>query len=79
MTPTQLKELKDQPKDFLYKSFIRPIISPWGALVLFVMNKDGSHRMCIDYHQLNKVTIKNKYPLPWIDDLLDNSKGKDTF
>ena len=71
MAPAELKELKEQLKDLLDKGFIRPSISPWGAPVLFVRKKDGSLRMYIDYHQLNKVTIKNKYPLPKIDDLFD--------
>ena len=63
MAPTELKELKAQLKDLLGKSFIRPSVSPWGTLVLFVKKKDGSLRMWIDYRQINKVTIKNKYPL----------------
>ena len=60
-----------QLQDLLDKGFIRPSTSPWGALVLFVKKKDGSLRLCIDYRQLNKVTTKNKYPLPRIDDLFD--------
>ena len=71
MAPIELKELKEQLKDLLDKGFIRPSVSPWGAPVLFVRKKDSSLRMCIDYRQLNKVTIKNKYPLPRIDDLFD--------
>ena len=67
MAPAELKELKEQLKDLLYKGFIRASISPWGAPVLFVKKKDGSLRMCIDYRQLNK-TIKNKYPICRIDD-----------
>ena len=67
MAPTELKELKEQFKDLLDKGFIRASISPWGAPVLFVMKKDGSLGMCIDYRQLNKFTIKNKYPIPRID------------
>ncbi|MCF7184024.1 hypothetical protein L3H42_11035, partial [Corynebacterium sp. MC-13] len=62
MAPAELKELKEQLRDLLEKGFIRPSTSPWGAPVLFVRKKDGSLRMCIDYRQLNKVTIKNKYP-----------------
>ena len=69
--PTELKELNEQLKNLLDKGFIRPSISPWSAPVLFVKKKDGSFRMCIDYRQLNKVTIKNKYPIPRIDDLFD--------
>ena len=71
MAPDELRELKEQLKDLLEKGFIRPSMSPWGAPILFVRKKDGSLRMCIDYRQLNKVTIKNKYPLPRIDDLFD--------
>ena len=65
--------------DFLDKGFIRPSISQWGAPVLFVKKKDGSLRMCIDYRQLNKVTIKNKYPIPRIDDLFDQLQGASHF
>ena len=79
MAPTHLKELKEQLKDLLDKVFIRPNISPWGAPVLFVKKKDGSLRMCIDYRQLNKVTIKNKYTIPRIDDLYDQLKGASHF
>ncbi|KAH0671214.1 hypothetical protein KY285_025427 [Solanum tuberosum] len=79
MAPAELKELKEQLKDLLEKGFIRPSVSPWGTPVLFVSNKDGSLRMCIDYCQLNKVTIKNKYPLPRIDDLFDQLQGTTCF
>ena len=79
MAPAELKELKEQLKDLLEKGFIRPSISPWGAPVLFVRKKDGSLRMCIDYRQLNKVTIKNRYPLPRIDDLFDQLQGASYF
>ncbi|KAH0680971.1 hypothetical protein KY290_023159 [Solanum tuberosum] len=72
-------ELKEQLKDLLDKGFIRPSISPWGAPVLFVRKKDGSLRMCIDYRQLNKVTTKNKYLLPRIDDLFDQLQGASYF
>ncbi|KAH0716653.1 hypothetical protein KY290_012914 [Solanum tuberosum] len=75
MAPAELKELKPQLKDLLDKGFIQPSISPWGAPVLFVKKNDGSLRMCIDCRQLNKVTIKNKYPLPRIDDLFDQLQG----
>ncbi|WVZ19821.1 hypothetical protein V8G54_007143 [Vigna mungo] len=75
MTPAELAELKKQIEDLLEKKFIRPSASPWGAPVLLVKKKDGSSRLCIDYRQLNKLTIKNKYPLPRIDDLLDQLYG----
>ena len=71
MAPAELKELKIQLQDILEKGFIRPSHSPWGAPVLFARKKDGTMRLCIDYRGLNKVTIKNKYPLPRIDDLFD--------
>ena len=71
MASTKLKELKEQLKEFLEQGFIRTSTSPWRASVLFVKKKDGSLRLCIDYWQLNKTTIKNKYPLPRIDDLFD--------
>ncbi|XP_060172736.1 uncharacterized protein LOC132603619 [Lycium barbarum] len=79
MAPAELKELKEQLRDLLEKGFIQPSASPWGAPVLFVRKKDGSLRMCIDYRQLNKVTIKNKYPLPRIDDLFDQLQGARYF
>ncbi|KAL2243791.1 UNVERIFIED_CONTAM: Retrovirus-related Pol polyprotein from transposon [Sesamum indicum] len=79
MTPSELKELKKQLEELLDKGFIRPSISPWGAPVLFVKKKDGSMRLCVDYRQLNRITIKNKYPLPRIDDLLDQLKGATVF
>ena len=79
MAPAELKDLRVQLKDLLDKGFIRPSISPWSALVLFVKKKDGSLKMCIDYRKLNKVPIKNKYHISWIEDLLINSKGQATF
>ena len=79
MAPVELRELKAQLQELLNKGFIRPSASPWGAPVLFVKKKDGSFRMCIDYRQLNKVTIKNKYPLPRIDDLFDQLQGTCVF
>ena len=79
MAPVELKELKVQLEDLLKKGFIRLSISPWGALVLFVKKKDGSLRLCIDYRELNQVTIKNKYPLPRIDDLFDQLRGAVVF
>ena len=71
MVPAKLKELKAQLKYLLDKGFIRPSISSWGPPIFFVNKKDGSIGMCVDYRQLNKVTIKNTYPLPWIDDFFD--------
>ena len=79
MAPAELAELKKQIEDLLEKKFIRPSTSPWGALVLLVKKKDGSSRLCVDYRQLNKLTIKNKYPLPRIDDLLDQLRGAGVF
>ncbi|XP_033516668.2 uncharacterized protein [Nicotiana tomentosiformis] len=79
MAPAELKELKQQLQDLLDKGFIRPSISPWGAPILFVKKKDGSLRMCIDYRQLNKITIHNKYPLPRIDDMFDQLQGAAHF
>ncbi|KAL2243565.1 UNVERIFIED_CONTAM: Retrovirus-related Pol polyprotein from transposon [Sesamum indicum] len=79
MAPSELKELKKQFEDLLDKGFIQLSISPWGAPVLFVKKKDGSIRLCVDYRQLNRITIKNKYLLPWIDNLLDQLKGATVF
>ncbi|KAL5563369.1 hypothetical protein UlMin_033116 [Ulmus minor] len=79
MAPAELKELKEQLQELLDKKFIRPSYSPWGAPVLFVKKKDRTLRMCIDYRELNKVTIKNKYPLPQIDDLFDQLQGAAIF
>ena len=79
MAPSELKELKVQLQELLDKGFIRPSFSPWGAPVLFVKKKDGTLRLCIDYRELNKVTIKNKYPLPRIDDLFDQLQGASVF
>ncbi|GKC24406.1 putative nucleotidyltransferase, ribonuclease H, partial [Tanacetum coccineum] len=74
-----LKELKDQLQELLERGFIRPSVSPWGAPVLFVKKKDGSMRLCIDYRELNKITIRNRYPLPRIDDLFDQLQGAKHF
>ena len=71
MTPTELQELKVQVQELLDRGIIRSSTSPWGALVLFVMKKDKTFRLCIDCQQLNRVTIKNRYPLSRIDDLFD--------
>ena len=79
MTPLELKELKTQFEELLSKGFIHSSTSQWGALVLFVKKKDDTLRMCIDYRKLNRVTVKNKYPLPRIDDLFDQLKGAKYF
>ena len=79
MDPTELKELKTQLQELLDKGFVLPSVSPWGALVLFVKKKVGTLRMCIDYRQINKVTVKNKYPLPRIEDLFDQLRGASVF
>lgn len=79
MIPDEMVELKIQLKEMLYKWYIRPSVSPWGALTLFVKKKDGTLRLCIDYRKLNKMTIKNKYPLPRIDDLFDQLRGAIVF
>ncbi|GJR06605.1 hypothetical protein Tco_0529589 [Tanacetum coccineum] len=75
LAPSEMKELSEQLQELSDKGFIRPSSSPWGAPVLFVKKKDGSFRMCIDYRELNKLTVKNRYPLPRIDDLLINFNG----
>ncbi|KAL8148130.1 hypothetical protein AgCh_005467 [Apium graveolens] len=79
MAPVEMKELAKQLQELLDKGIIRLSVSPWGAPVLFVKKKDGSMRLCIDYRELNKLTIKNKYPLPHIDDLFDQLKGATWF
>ncbi|KAI3807806.1 hypothetical protein L1987_23740 [Smallanthus sonchifolius] len=79
LTPVEMKELMAQLDELLEKGFIQPSISSWGAPVLFVKKKDGSMRMCIDYRELNKRTVKNKYPLPRIDDLFDQLQGASWF
>ena len=79
MAPTELKELKSQLQELIYKGFIRPSVSPWGAPILFVKKSDDTLRMCIDYQQINKVTVKNKCPLPIIEDLFDQLKGAGIF
>jgi hypothetical protein len=79
LAPPEMKELFDQLQELLGKEFIRPSSSPWGAPTLFVKKKDGSQRMCIDYRELNKRTVKNRYPLPRIDDLFDQLQGASWF
>ena len=79
MAPLELKELKVQMEELMSKGFVRPSTSPWRAPVLFVKKKDGSLRLCIDYRELNKVTIRNQYPLPRIDDLFDQLQGARVF
>ena len=79
MVTAELKELKSQLEDLLDKGFIRRSVSPWGASMLFVKKKDGSMRLCIDYRELNKRTVKNKYPLPRIDDLFDQLREATGF
>ncbi|GJS64337.1 putative nucleotidyltransferase, ribonuclease H [Tanacetum coccineum] len=79
LAPSEMQELSEQLQELQDKGFIRPSHSPWGAPVLFVKKKDGSFRMCIDYRELNKLTIKNHYPLPRIDDLFDQLQGARYF
>ncbi|GJU46602.1 reverse transcriptase domain-containing protein [Tanacetum coccineum] len=79
LAPSEMQELSDQLQELADRGFIRPSTSPWGAPILFVKKKDGSFRMCIDYRQLNKLTVKNRYPLPRIDDLFDQLQGSSTY
>nr|GEX97993.1 putative reverse transcriptase domain-containing protein [Tanacetum cinerariifolium] len=79
LAPSEMKELSEQLQEIFDKGFIRPSSSPWGAPVLFVKKKDGSFRMCIDYKELNKLTVKNRYPLPKIDDLFDQLQGSSIY
>ncbi|GKB54997.1 hypothetical protein Tco_0905750, partial [Tanacetum coccineum] len=80
LAPTEMKEFSKQLKELLEKVFIRPSSSTWGAPVLFVKKKkDGSFRMCIDYRELNKLTVKNRYPLPRINDLFDQHQGSSVY
>ncbi|CAA0830064.1 Uncharacterized mitochondrial protein AtMg00860, partial [Striga hermonthica] len=79
MAPKELQELKAKIQELLRLGFIRPSVLPWGAPVVFVKKKDGSMRMCIDYRELNTLTVKNKYPLPRIEDLFDQLRGASIF
>ncbi|GKC42966.1 putative reverse transcriptase domain-containing protein [Tanacetum coccineum] len=79
LAPSEMKELSEQLQELSDKGFIRPSSSPWGAPVLFVKKKDGSFRMCIDYQELNKLTMKNRYPLSRIDDLFDQLQGSSVY
>ncbi|GJZ14591.1 putative reverse transcriptase domain-containing protein, partial [Tanacetum coccineum] len=79
LAPLKIQELSNQLQELSDRGFIRPSTSPWGAPVLFVKKKDGSFRMCIDYQELNKLTIKNRYPLPRIDDLFDQLQGSSVY
>ena len=79
MSPPELMELKMQLQELLDKGYIRPSVSPWGAPVLFVKKKDETFRVCIDYRQLKKLTIRNRYPLPQIEDLFDQVRGASVF
>ncbi|GJS16115.1 putative reverse transcriptase domain-containing protein [Tanacetum coccineum] len=79
LAPSKRKELSEQLKELSDKGFIRPSSSPWGAQVLFVKKKDGSFQMCIDYQELNQLTVKNRYPLPRIDDLFDQLQGSSVY
>jgi hypothetical protein len=79
MATLELAELKEHNKELLEKGFIHPSSSPWGAPVIFVLKKDSTQRLCVDYHALNEVTVKNKYPLPRIDDLFDQLHGACVF
>nr|GEU72900.1 retrotransposon protein, putative, Ty3-gypsy subclass [Tanacetum cinerariifolium] len=79
LAPFEMKDLSKQLQELFDKGFIRPSSSPWGAPVFFVKNKDGSFKMCIDYQELNKLTVKNRYPLLRIDDLFDQLQGSSIY
>lgn len=79
MSTPELLELKLQLQESLNRGYIRPTVSPWGAPILFVKKKDGTFRMCIDYRQLNKLNMNNRYHLPIIDDLFDQVRGANIF
>ena len=71
MAPMEMQELKKQAQELETLGFVRPSTLPWGTPILFIKKKDGTQRLCIDYRELNKVTIKNRYTFPRIDDLFD--------
>jgi hypothetical protein len=79
MATPELAKLKEHIKTLLEKGFICPSSSPWGALVIFILKKDGTQRLCMDYRALNEVTVKNKFPLPTTDDLFDQLRGACVF
>ncbi|GJU38783.1 putative reverse transcriptase domain-containing protein [Tanacetum coccineum] len=79
LAPLEMHELSNQLQELAKRGFIRPSTSPWGAPILFVKKKDGSFRMCIDYRELIKLTVKNRYPLPRIDDLFDQLQGSSVY
>ncbi|GKE73341.1 putative reverse transcriptase domain-containing protein, partial [Tanacetum coccineum] len=79
LAPSEMKELSEQLQELSNKGFIRPSSSSWGALFLFVKKKDGSFRMCIDYQEMNKLTVKNRYPLSRIDELFDQLQGSSVY
>ncbi|GJW76864.1 putative reverse transcriptase domain-containing protein [Tanacetum coccineum] len=79
LAPSEMQELSNQLQELANRGFIRPSTSPWGAPVLFIKKKDGSFRMFVDYRELNKLTVKNRYPLPRIDDLFDQLQGLSVY
>ena len=79
LAPLEMQELSAQLQELLDREFIRPSSSPWGEPILFVKKMDGSYRMCINYMELNKLMVKNRYPLPRIDDLFDQLHGTSWF
>ncbi|GJU84593.1 putative reverse transcriptase domain-containing protein [Tanacetum coccineum] len=79
LSPSEMQELFNQLQELADRGFIRPSTSPWGAPILFIKKKDRSFKMCIDYRELNKLTIKNRYPLPRIDELFDQLQGSSVY
>ncbi|GKF33793.1 hypothetical protein Tco_0106993, partial [Tanacetum coccineum] len=79
LSPSEMQELSNQLQELADRGFIRPSTLPWGAPILFVKKKDGSFRMCIDYWELNKCTVKDSYPLPRIDDIFDPLQGSNVY